>query len=191
MDEQAVNSGKQDAGCVLRGCAVSLAVLLVLAAVILLPALSRAQLGPLILGEGSRERDNIIAIARSFDAFRTEFGRYPESDDEWRSFEASADSLLDAGPTSVEPQYRIRWGALGDPETVVIMSADRDLSKRDIIMFPRHRRWGQEDADLEGVCRFVMLGDGTVTYGPNADWEQKRDFAEWAGWSFAEERPKD
>lgn len=191
MDEQAIESGKKDAGCVLRGCAVSVVVVLVLAAVILVPAFSRAQMGPLVLREGAKERDNITAIANSLERYRAQFGQYPESEEEWRAVETNADSLLDAGKTSVEPRYRIRWDELGDPETVVIMSADRDLSKRDIIMLPSDRRAGQKYADLEGGCRVVMLGDGEVVYGPNIEWEKKWEFAEWAGWSFKEERPTD
>jgi hypothetical protein len=191
MEEQEPITPAEAKGCLLRGCALSGAVLLLLAVLIVLPAMSRSMYGPLVLGEGSRERDNVTALATSIEAYRTQFGRYPISDEEWRSFEANADVLLDAGKTSVEPRYRIRWDALGDSSSVIIMSPNRDLSKSDVVMFPWHRRSGQNDADFKGYCRFLMLGDGTVTYGPNIEWEKKREFAEWAGWSFKEEPPKE
>ena len=193
MDEQVVDPGKKKARRALRGCAISLVVLLVLAAVILVPAFSRANIDALILGAATRERDRVTAIAQSIQAFHAEFGQYPTSDEEWLSHDPNAAALLDAGEASVESRYRIRWDALGDPDRVVTMSPDRDFSDVMILILPWDRRSAQDYADRRGACRFTLLGDGTVTpvYGQNIEFEWKRNFAEWAGWSFKEEPPKE
>jgi hypothetical protein len=190
MEEQQPITPGEAKGCLLRGCVVSVVVLLVLAAVILVSAYSRQAGSALVLTAGREELLRVKAIVDSFEAFRTQTRRYPVSFEEWHIFDENAGRLLETGTQSVEPRYRIRWDAWNDASRIVLMSPDHDFSDSPFFMLRSDKRGAQQDADMQGACRYVVFGDGRWTHSMDADWDKKREFAEWAGWSFKEEPPK-
>jgi hypothetical protein len=165
--------------------------LLVLAAVILVPAFSRANLDVIILQEESRERARLEALANSIATFEERHDRYPSSDDDWAEFDPRLIELCDAGTYAIEPRYAIRWDALGDPDMIVTMTPDRDFSSATAPpTLPWDRRRLGPSQNRSGGGRFLFMGDGRVQYR-DKDWQARKDFAEWAGWSFKEEPPKE
>ncbi|MBX3353582.1 MAG: hypothetical protein KF684_11675 [Phycisphaeraceae bacterium] len=167
-----------------------------LAAVVVLPAVARSYSCSVILTESGHERDRIEAIAASFQRFHDESGRFPENEAEWRGATPEHATLLDAGPFSVEPKYRVRWDNFGDKDRIVTMSPDRDFRRASVLMLPGDKRGAERYSNRTGHNRWMILGDGSVVHARlwgvgEGLWEARKDFADWAGWEFNEERPRE
>ena len=168
----------------------------VLAAIVLIPAFSRSFAGSLVLREAVRERDRLEALSASFQRFQDASGRFPESETEWRDATPEHATLLNAGPFSVEPNYRVRWEDLGHKDRIVVMSADRDFRRASVLILSGDKRNAERGSNRTGDNRWMILGDGSVVYARlwgvgEGLWEARKDFAQWAGWEFNEEPPRE